>query len=350
MEEKVCRTCGKRTNAERSLNIFEKRNQTTLEHIKLLTGAALKNCSTLPNRLCPSCQTCVQQAISFRERCLEVQRELLHSQDDEDFFKICQESQKSAIEPEEQLDPAEISIEVERLDDLNEVSIQSSGFKLEDILTESKINEDEPNNEDDIDYSDMDYLIYESDTEVDAKQELKSDSENPKKSRKRRNTRDSNRTYFCEECGNHIKDRISFVLHCKRHRGVKEFGCEFCEDRFCTPAELKRHIRKHTGEKPFKCRHCSRSFSDYSTRLKHERTHTNERPFVCKECNNAFTTSYILKNHMLVHTGEKAFRCDPCDKSFSRYTHLTTHYRSNAHIRNMQKANIIIDKTLKDIT
>jgi len=42
MEGKVCRTCGKRTNAERSLNIFEKRNQTTLEHIKLLTGAVVR--------------------------------------------------------------------------------------------------------------------------------------------------------------------------------------------------------------------------------------------------------------------------------------------------------------------
>lgn len=169
----------------------------------------------------------MQQAISFRERCLEVQRELLHSQDDEDFLNICQESPKSVLEQEElELDLAEISIEVERLDDLNEGPIQSSGFKVEDILNESKINEDEPNNEDDIDYSEMDYLIYESDTEVDAKQELKSDSENPKKRRNRRNPRDSNRTFFCEECGNHIKDRISFILHCKRHRGVKEFGCE----------------------------------------------------------------------------------------------------------------------------
>ncbi|XP_039494089.1 transcription factor Ouib [Drosophila santomea] len=344
MEAKVCRTCGKRTNAERSLNIFEKRNQTTLEHIKLLTGAALKNCNTLPNRLCASCQTCVQQAISFRERCLEVQRELLHSLDDEEFFKICQESPKSGFEREEHLEASQISIEIERLDDLDDEPMQSSGFKLEDILSESEIHEDEPNNDDDIGFSEVDYLIYESDPEVDEKQDLKSGSENPKKRRKRRKPCDSNGTYVCEECGNHIKGRIAFILHCKRHRGVKEFGCEFCEDRFCTPAELKRHVRRHTGEKPFKCRHCSRSFSDYSTRLKHERTHTNERPFVCKECNNAFTTSYILKNHMLVHTGEKAFKCDLCDKSFSRDTHLTTHYRSNAHRRNMQKATVAYNK------
>lgn len=32
--------------------------------------------------------------------------------------------------------------------------------------------------------------------------------------------------YICEQCGNHIKGRMAFELHCRRHRGEKDFQCE----------------------------------------------------------------------------------------------------------------------------
>ncbi|XP_016980567.2 transcription factor Ouib [Drosophila rhopaloa] len=339
MRQKVCRTCGKNTNKERSLNIFERRNQNTLEHIKLLTGVLLENCTKLPDLLCMHCQTRVKQAISFRQRCLEVQRELLESLDEKEHLKV-PEVYGGIFKQEDNFDHSEIRIQIERIDDGDASPNGTSYINLESLLSESEINEEE-HNDDDISYGEVDYIIYETDEDVNEKPDRKSSPQNPKTRRKRRKPGESNGTFVCEECGNNVKGRMAFILHCKRHRGVKEYECEFCQDRFCTQAELKRHVRKHTGEKPFECRHCSRSFSDYSTRLKHERTHTNERPFACRECKSAFTTAYILKNHMLVHTGEKAFRCNLCDKSFSRDTHLTTHYRSNAHKRNLQKDGII---------
>ncbi|XP_017073528.2 transcription factor Ouib [Drosophila eugracilis] len=332
MQPNVCRTCGKHTTIEKSLNLFENSNQTTLKHIELIIGASLQNCITWPNLLCMPCQTRVKLANSFRERCLEVQKELFESLYAEDI-SFPQESARKNSELEEHLEESQISIEIERIEG---ESSETACLEFEDILSDSEICE-ETNNNDDVVYDDVNYLIYESDEDVNEKSNLKTNPAKQKTGRKRRKLCQTNGTFFCEECGNHIKGHIAFILHCKRHRGVKEFHCEFCEDRFCTPAELKRHVRRHTGEKPFKCRYCPRSFSDSSTRLKHERTHTNERPFACTECKSAFTTAYILKNHMLVHTGEKAFKCDLCDKSFSRDTHLTTHFRSNAHKRNMVK-------------
>ncbi|XP_017124216.1 transcription factor Ouib [Drosophila elegans] len=342
MQPKVCRTCGKTTNRERSMNIFEKHNQNTLEHIKLLTGVWLENCTSLPILLCMSCQTRVKQAISFRNRCLEVQRELLESMNEKELLKVPHDYRR-IFEPEDHLAHTQISIEIERIDDGDVDPSGTSYIKLESILSESEANED-GTNDDDVTYDEVDYLIYESDEDVPEQPGQKPSPQQPKTRRKRRKPGESNGTYVCEECGNNVKGRIAFMLHCKRHRGVKDFECEFCPGRFCTQAELKRHTRKHTGEKPFACRYCSRSFSDYSTRLKHERTHTNERPFVCKECKSSFTTAYILKNHMLVHTGERAFRCNLCNKSFSRDTHLNTHYRSNAHKRNMQKEGLVINQ------
>ncbi|KAH8329796.1 hypothetical protein KR074_009996 [Drosophila pseudoananassae] len=144
--------------------------------------------------------------------------------------------------------------------------------------------------------------------------------------------------YICDQCGNHIKGRMAFELHCRRHRGDKQYGCELCQSRFCTTSELKRHMRKHTGERPFACQYCGRCFTDYTTRVKHERTHTNERPYVCGTCGKAFTTGYILKNHMLIHSGERAYRCELCDKSFMLPTHLSTHFRSGVHKRHLEKA------------
>lgn len=32
--------------------------------------------------------------------------------------------------------------------------------------------------------------------------------------------------YICDQCGNHIKGRMAFELHCRRHRGDKQYGCE----------------------------------------------------------------------------------------------------------------------------
>lgn len=36
--------------------------------------------------------------------------------------------------------------------------------------------------------------------------------------------------YICEECGNHISGRMAFDLHCRRHRGDKQFQCEYVPD------------------------------------------------------------------------------------------------------------------------
>lgn len=33
--------------------------------------------------------------------------------------------------------------------------------------------------------------------------------------------------FVCDECGNHISGRMAFELHCRRHRGDKQFECEF---------------------------------------------------------------------------------------------------------------------------
>ncbi|ALC47850.1 CG9797, partial [Drosophila busckii] len=177
------------------------------------------------------------------------------------------------------------------------------------------------------------------DDEYESENVVKKSSLQPKPKNKTNNTqrRGTGGTFICDQCGNHIKGRMAFELHCRRHRGEKDFQCEICDKCFCTTSELKRHMRKHTGERPFACQYCGRCFSDYTTRVKHERTHTNERPYACGTCGKAFTTGYILKNHMLTHSGLRSYRCELCDKSFMLPTHLSTHMRTGIHKRTAEK-------------
>ncbi|KAH8281163.1 hypothetical protein KR054_012544, partial [Drosophila jambulina] len=354
MHPERCRACGKSTNVERSINIFEEHNQSILEHLTLLTGVSVgenitsqflpfiykhfflcikfENCTVLPKLLCISCQIRASQAISFRERCLEVQRELLESLSDEDLLQI-PDDYRRIFEPEDHLIQSQISMLIEGVEDDAEYDADFKEFHSEPDINEDcrpRTSKSRGNEDNDIyneKYSNVHYLISESYRKEEG---LMSNPMSANRGRRRKPIQ-SNGIFVCDECGKHIKGEKSFRFHCNRHRGIKNYSCELCKDSFCTTSELRRHMRKHTGEKPFACRHCFRCFSDFSSRLKHERTHTNTRPFVCKECGHAFYTAYVLKNHMLIHTGERAFRCDLCEKTFSRDVHLTAHYRSKGH-------------------
>ncbi|KAH8369159.1 hypothetical protein KR009_002877 [Drosophila setifemur] len=347
MHQKFCRGCGKRTSIDRSLNIFKKQHKIILEQIRLLTDVLLKNCAVLPSLLCVTCQTRVNQAISFRERFLEVQRQLLESLDESVRLQI-PEGYRKIFEPK-----AELGDECLNIQSIEEekFTMTRSDFEVleevalsEGVLSDAELANLESNQEDDT--FDVDYLISES--EADDLEETTNRKESPQPEpqspyKKRRNAAESTNHFVCDECGSNVKGRVAFALHCNRHRGIKEFECEYCDHRFCSNSELKRHTRKHTGEKPFRCKYCSRCFSDYSTRTKHERAHTNDRPYACKECGHAFTSSYILKNHMLVHTREKAFKCELCDKYFGRKIHLVAHYRSKAHKRKAERSCELFD-------
>ncbi|KAH8248276.1 hypothetical protein KR038_010125 [Drosophila bunnanda] len=330
MQPKLCRACGKYTNVERSINMFEELNQSILEHLTLLTGVSFENCTVLPNLLCIYCQIRTSQAISFRERCLEVQRELLESLSDKDLLQI-PDDYRRIFEPEDHSIQSQISILIEGVEDDDGAEYDAS-FK--EFLSEPDLKDDShtrtSESREDEDINDINNEKYMSENDKEEEDGLIPTPMSSIQGRRRKTIKPIG-VFVCDECGKHFKGKKSFTFHCNRHRGVKNYACELCKDSFCTTSELRRHMRKHTGEKPFACRHCFRCFSDYSSRLKHERTHTNTRPYSCKECGHAFYTAYILKNHMLIHTGERAFRCDPCDKSFSRDIHLTAHYRSKAH-------------------
>ncbi|KAH8281164.1 hypothetical protein KR054_012543 [Drosophila jambulina] len=359
--------------------------------IKSLLFSQLENYGCLPDQICECCSMELASAIKLRERCIAAQRELLmglteeqrqgispfyraavmgealeetikksQPPDDEELIQTYQEI--VVEEPKQEIDEAKIEYDYNVFYDVaqgntgeDEENSLIEEAEYESIIAEEYDHQVEVDAAAELIVGDGDAAesyVYDSDDEVAVLDNVLDDEyehENivvkkcslPPKPKARGDDprrRGTGGVYICEQCGNHIKGRMAFELHCRRHRGDKQFGCELCQSRFCTTSELKRHMRKHTGERPFACQYCGRCFTDYTTRVKHERTHTNERPYVCGTCGKAFTTGYILKNHLLIHSGERAYRCELCDKSFMLPTHLSTHFRSGVHKRHMEKA------------
>ncbi|KAH8406554.1 hypothetical protein KR215_007337 [Drosophila sulfurigaster] len=395
----TCRVCGKYASFKKSFKIFDKANKKILGNLETLTGLRLESFIGLPELMCECCNIELTTAIRFRDRCISAQRDLLDGMSKQQLNDIPERYKalimgadalpsqtrrgRHAVDPESdaegEVNPDGSQAEEEFIKYAPEESSSIGKIKYEidqDIadIIEHDGDEDDTIVEEDAQYECLmadddgnvvkiegmaDQLIvpdptevylYDSDDEVavldnvlDDEYEhetvVKKSSLPPKPKIKADDPRrrGAGGVYICDQCGNHIKGRMAFELHCRRHRGEKDFQCEICDKCFCTTSELKRHMRKHTGERPFACQYCGRCFSDYTTRVKHERTHTNERPYACGTCGKAFTTGYILKNHMLTHSGLRSYRCDLCDKSFMLPTHLSTHMRTGVHKRTVEK-------------
>ncbi|XP_017058765.1 transcription factor Ouib [Drosophila ficusphila] len=332
MLQNVCRVCASSTDDSKSLKLFNNSAQKVLQQIKLLTGVLLQCDPELPDWMCESCQSDLQNAISFRDRCLSSQKIFEESvvrreeTTSRSSVRRSARSQKTRHEEPTQKDPPsplEVMIKLENLSNGDE---EDDGIDHLDSCNEA----------------DMEFI-----------KEMPSSSEEPaspirvKRTRRRglkKGGKGEKRVkvplpiFFCDQCGNNITGKSSFDRHLRKHSGIRPFQCELCPARFLSSGELKSHQVMHTGDRKFPCRYCDRTYVNYSGRLRHERTHTNDRPFVCAQCGKSFTNSYILKNHMLIHTGERLFRCELCHRSFARPTHLKTHYRSNTHKHNVEKA------------
>ncbi|KAH8281166.1 hypothetical protein KR054_012545 [Drosophila jambulina] len=339
MLQNVCRVCASSTDNSNSLKLFTSSSRKALQQINLLTGVLLQCEPDFPDWMCKSCQSDLDSAIAFRERCLSSQKIFQESSSCAHRRRRSARSQKRRHEysdPQTPASPLEVMIKLESL---------SNGDEEEDA------NDDGIDHLDSCNEADMEQAIKEmTSSEEEEDEEETSSAARVKRVRRRGAPKKSKRSekrpkvpltvFFCDQCGNNITGKSSFDRHLRKHSGIRPFQCELCPARFLSSGELKGHQVMHTGDRKFPCRYCDRTYVNYSGRLRHERTHTNDRPFVCATCGKAFTNSYILKNHMLIHTGERLFRCELCQRSFARPTHLKTHYRSNAHKHNLEKSKV----------
>ncbi|KAH8329789.1 hypothetical protein KR074_009995 [Drosophila pseudoananassae] len=364
MFRNLCRLCATNTSTTNAIKLFLNDTRIILHDIELLTGVLVSTESVtvtsltqiirfqlqcgpdLPDWMCETCQQDLKSAIDFRERCLKSQKVFEEPEGDLSSGSSkatshslstrlgcvrrstrCRSRNNKSAEPVLPPTPMEVMIKLESLsntdgdDDGVDHLDSSHEADLERAIKEMSISEEE-----------------EDKPLITNRGKRRGRPKSAVKLKKR--PKASLTVFFCDQCGKNITGKSSFDRHLRKHSGIRPFQCQTCPARFLSAGELKGHQVMHTGDRNFPCRYCERSYVNYSGRMRHERTHTNDRPFACHQCGKTFTNSYILKNHMLIHTGERLFRCELCQRSFARPTHLNTHYRSNTHKHNVEKAKV----------
>ncbi|XP_017100695.2 transcription factor Ouib [Drosophila bipectinata] len=393
-----CRTCGTVIYNTKAKNLFNVENANLLLNIELVSGIPLENDPDLPSCICACCILELNQAVAFRERCIQTQKGF-QQQKIASSGENSEEDDEYALEVMDELnedDQAPI-IKAEVLDD----SFDEEEDEFFEMLPSSEIPDDDVASEDadtlissvqremgsicegsddfkgftsdtdeiyDIeDGNDTDYTDNSLSKNVPPVVERRprgrpkrgtakpksSNDEEPKHKKQyvtwknlteeeivERKRQQRRRDCVCEQCGRKFTDQSNFKLHMLRHTGIKNFACKECGKTFYTDHLLSLHQRiVHQGEKPYSCRYCPKSFHNSTTRVIHERIHTNARPYQCKHCEKSFSSASGRKRHELIHTGVRAFSCEICDHTFQRKTHLKAHLRSKMHLLRMESSN-----------
>ncbi|XP_073417929.1 uncharacterized protein [Dendrobates tinctorius] len=166
--------------------------------------------------------------------------------------------------------------------------------------------------------------------------------------------RNTDKPFFCTECGKSFLSKSGLSTHKKIHMLRKPYTCTECNKTFLIKPNLVRHQMIHCGEKyscersgkcfskasnlnvhqkiqtlkgPFSCAKCGKRFLSNSNFIRHQKFHGLEKPFACTECDKWFSSKGQLVEHCRLHSGEKTFSCPDCGKTFIKVQNLLKHQR-----------------------
>ncbi|CDW54877.1 zf-C2H2 4 and zf-C2H2 domain containing protein [Trichuris trichiura] len=110
--------------------------------------------------------------------------------------------------------------------------------------------------------------------------------------------------FVCQFCPFSTQNRKNFMVHKRKHAGVKSFSCGMCSAKFTRNYSLKKHLReKHnphvTTALP---KYCPFSSCNYVTRnpnaLQVHRRNQHANVYFCKQCNARYAFRRSLLHHL----------------------------------------------------
>ncbi|XP_067684404.1 gastrula zinc finger protein XlCGF26.1-like [Haliotis asinina] len=172
------------------------------------------------------------------------------------------------------------------------------------------------------------------------------------------NIHDQSRVIFkCDICDFSCKQKRTFIVHERIHKGEKPFKCDFCQKCFSSMTKLKRHVLIHGTDRQHNCpfENCCQVFkykdilrshiskvhkkgkgSDLGnesegqvSRSKADGSCKKTTLFACswKGCGKSFRDNYNLKCHYCLHTGEKPLKCPHCEFRCVQQASLNCHVK-----------------------
>ncbi|XP_039495718.1 zinc finger protein 24 [Drosophila santomea] len=387
-----CRTCGSVIYNKMPKNLFHIENEAMLQNINLVTGTMLHNDPELPSCICACCTLDLNQAIVFRERCIQTQEQLVQqhrspegkepAEDDEDCLQIKEEhdAEELASPADELNDPfgevdeyfeesidedADRDIDVHQdldedqyidsiedadaLQDMDAVQLEVAEEVSQDAesLISSVQKEFENIYNDDSNSDNKDFMEAQNGayfTETANEYEISSNPNSPLpelKSAEGQSTANSGSTEATTKKPKRKKQYVTWknmteeqIIERKRLQRKRDCVCEQCGRHFTDQSNFKLHMLRHTGKKNFVCQQCGKRFyTDHLMTLHHRILHQGEKPYACRFCNKAFHNSNTRLIHERIHTNAKPYSCHQCDKSFKSASGRKRHELIHSGVR-----------------
>ncbi|XP_017083889.2 zinc finger protein 845 [Drosophila eugracilis] len=376
-ELEKCRICYKDFMVDsRAKDLFDEANSVLLFHIEVISGVWISHKPDQPHLMCPACISSLDQAIEFREMCINT--ELI----------INQPKPLTVIKPDTAEFETQTGESASSMPDLvfdsecnNIEEIEDVEDPVEDeVITDDQLNQDavvesaQPDSQDPLSVALGAKIFKELIDQYTGNEKSKNKKESPiarkprtrkavarepkpkrkanPKSKEERNLirraqlREKPPNYVCDQCGQAFRMSHNLRMHMLRHSRTKNYQCTECPKTFYDAYMRNIHIRiRHRGETPFACRFCSETFAYAGARQKHESEVHNAAPrlivkrinpkpmpkprenvrYQCKLCYKHYASKYALGWHIKAHTDANAYKCQRCSKSYSDPTKLKRH-------------------------
>jgi len=271
----------------------------------------------------------LNQAIVFRERCIQTQEDLLQQlanreQEVQDPATDCEDEKEADVKnevdvgklvlplpPDELDDPFEEVEEYEYfeefgdldgLEEANDVEVGEEVAHDAESLVSSVQKEfesiyNDESTEDNKDFTEDPSNYDEIEDESDG---FSQDSSQPESKPGRGRPKGS--TVNTETTSTKPKRKKQYVtwknltadqmIERKRQQRKRDCVCEQCGRHFTDQSNFKLHMLRHTGMKNFACRECGKRFyTDHLMSLHQRIVHQGERPYACRLCNKTFHNS-----------------------------------------------------------